>query len=138
LRHDGGGRRLALLGPSGAGKTLTLRLLAGITEADRAEIVAGDRSLHEVVAEQRGVGYLPQQSALMPGRTVWEQVTFGVDADRGAAAWWLEQLGLAGLEGRLPEELSGGQQRRVALARALSRNPTLLLLDEPFSALDAP
>ncbi len=138
LDHRGATRRLALLGPSGAGKTLTLRLLAGIMAPDRAEILAGERALQELAPEQRGVGYLPQHSALMPGRTVWQQATFGVDADPGAAAWWLEQLGLAGLERRLPEELSGGQQRRVALARALARNPALLLLDEPFSALDTP
>jgi molybdate transport system permease protein len=126
LSHDGSGRRLALLGPSGAGKTLTLRLLAGIAEADRAEIFAGERPLHEVAAERRDVGYLPQQSALLPGRTVWQQVTFGVDADPAVGAWWLEQLGLTGLECRLPSELSGGQQRRVALARALARKPGLL------------
>lgn len=130
--------RVALLGPSGAGKTLTLRLLAGIADADQAEIVAGGRSLVQLPAERRQIGYMPQHSALVPGRTVWQQVTFAVDADPARAAWWLDRLGLDGLEDRLPGELSGGQQRRVALARALARNPSLLLLDEPFSALDAP
>jgi ABC-type sulfate/molybdate transport systems ATPase subunit/ABC-type sulfate transport system permease component len=136
--HRGASRRLALLGPSGAGKTLTLRIIAGITDPDRAEILAGERALHALAPEQRGIGYLPQHSALMPGRSVWQQATFGVDADPGVAAWWLEHLGLSGLEHRLPTELSGGQQRRVALARALARKPALLLLDEPFSSLDAP
>jgi molybdate transport system permease protein len=138
LNHGAGSLRLALLGPSGAGKTLTLRLLAGITEADQADIYAGDRALAKVPAEDRRLGYLPQHSGLVPRRTVWEQVNLAVDADPSLAAWWLERLGLAGLEGRLPDELSGGQQRRVALARALARGPSLILLDEPFSGLDAP
>lgn len=138
LDHTPSSPRVALLGPSGAGKTLTLRLLAGITKPDRAEIYAGERALAELPAEERRLGYLPQQSALLPRRTVWQQVTFAVDADPSLAAWWLDRLGLAGLEDRFPEELSGGQQRRVALARALARGPELMLLDEPFSALDAP
>jgi ABC-type sulfate/molybdate transport systems ATPase subunit/ABC-type sulfate transport system permease component len=138
LEHEASSPRLALLGPSGSGKTLTLKLLAGITEPDRAEIHAGTEPLGQLRAEQRRIGYLPQHSALLPRRTVWEQVNFAVDADPGLAAWWLEQLDLGGLEDRFPDELSGGQQRRVALARALARNPSLILLDEPFSALDSP
>jgi ABC-type sulfate/molybdate transport systems ATPase subunit/ABC-type sulfate transport system permease component len=138
LSHTADSPRLALLGPSGAGKTLTLQLLAGIATADDAHIFAGDRDLTSVAPEHRRIGYLPQHSALLPGRTVWQQVTFAVGADPALAAWWLERFDLHGLEDRLPAELSGGQRRRVALVRALARDPLLLLLDEPFSALDAP
>ncbi len=138
LDHQASSPRLALLGPSGSGKTLTLKLLAGIASPDHAEIDAGGQPLGHLRAEHRKIGYLPQHSALLPRRTVWEQVNFAADADPGLAAWWLEQLGLDGLQDRFPDELSGGQQRRVALARALARNPSLILLDEPFSALDSP
>lgn len=138
LDHAAASPRLALLGPSGAGKTFTLRLLAGISRPAAAQLTAGGLRLDGLAAEDRRIGYLPQHSALLPRRTVWQQVNFAVDANPGLAAWWLEQLGLRGLENRFPEELSGGQQRRVALARALARDPALVLLDEPFSALDAP
>jgi ABC-type sulfate/molybdate transport systems ATPase subunit/ABC-type sulfate transport system permease component len=133
--------RLALLGPSGAGKTLTLRLLAGLIEPDGAgptRVALGPSDLDGRPPERRELGYVPQQAALMPRRNVWRQVTFGARAQPALAAWWIERLGLTGLEGRYPEELSGGQQRRVALARALAVQPRVLLLDEPFAGLDAP
>jgi len=139
IAHRSAGPRQALLGPSGAGKTLTLRLLAGLIGAGDGERVAlGSSELHGQPPERRGLGYVPQQPALIPRRDVWRQVTFGAHAQPGLAAWWIERLGLGGLEGRYPDELSGGQQRRVALARALAVEPRVLLLDEPFAGLDAP
>ncbi|NNC24456.1 ATP-binding cassette domain-containing protein [Salinisphaera sp. USBA-960] len=138
LAHTAASHHLAVLGPSGAGKSLTLKLLAGLMQPTAGTITANGQSLVDLPAEQRQIGYVPQHSALLPEQTVWQQINFGVDADPGVAAYWLDRLHLQDLEDRFPDELSGGQQRRVALARALVRQPRLLLLDEPFSALDTP
>jgi ABC-type Fe3+/spermidine/putrescine transport system ATPase subunit/ABC-type sulfate transport system permease component len=138
IAHRAQGPRLALLGPSGAGKTMTLRLLAGLLGSDAGHILAGSQVLDRIPTERREIGYVPQHPALMPRRTVWHQVTFAARSQPGLAAWWLQRLGLEGLEDRYPDELSGGQQRRVALARALAIEPRVLLLDEPFTGLDAP
>ncbi|HLH65762.1 MAG TPA: ATP-binding cassette domain-containing protein, partial [Solirubrobacteraceae bacterium] len=138
LEHAGASRHLALLGPSGAGKSLTLRCLAGLRPGDVGEVMLGERELGSLPPERRRVGWVPQDAALIPHLDVWRQVTFGVRADPAAAAHWLERLRIAELRERLPHELSGGQRQRVALARALASRPDLLLLDEPFSALDRP
>ncbi|HZU89503.1 MAG TPA: ATP-binding cassette domain-containing protein [Stellaceae bacterium] len=131
-------RRLAILGPSGSGKSLILRLIAGIDDADRATIRLGGRDLSHLAPARREIAYLPQSYGLFPHLTVAEQLRFAVGARPAAVRHWIERLGLAGLEHRYPAALSLGQQQRAALARALVRPSRLLLLDEPFSALDAP
>ena len=131
-------RRLAILGPSGSGKTLTLRLLAGLDRADTCLIRLGDRSLSNLPPEDRGVAYVPQNYALFPHLTVARQLMFSAGAEAQVAQHWLERFDLSNLAERLPAELSLGEQQRVALARALVRPASLILLDEPFSALDAP
>ncbi|MCZ0937313.1 MAG: ABC transporter ATP-binding protein [Caldilineaceae bacterium] len=140
------GEFIALLGPSGCGKTTTLRLIAGFERVDAGTIeidgslVAG-RSVH-LQPERRRVGMVFQEYALFPHVSVLANIEFGLRrmkaADKSARTREVVELtGLAGLEGRMPHELSGGQQQRVALARALAPNPALILLDEPFSNLDA-
>jgi ABC-type Fe3+/spermidine/putrescine transport system ATPase subunit/ABC-type sulfate transport system permease component len=133
-----GARRLAILGPSGSGKTLTLRLLAGLDKADVCVLRLGDHDLSILPPEARGVAYVPQNYALFPHMTVARQLLFPAGAEAPVARHWLDRLGLSSLEERLPVALSLGQQQRVALARALVRPARLLLLDEPFSALDVP
>jgi len=133
-----GARRLAILGASGSGKSMTLRSLAGIDRASEGRFVLGGRDVFALSPERRGVSYVPQNYGLFPHLSVTEQLRFALDADAGLADDWIERLGLSQLRHRLPAELSLGQQQRVALARAFSRPTSLLLLDEPFSALDAP
>jgi iron(III) transport system ATP-binding protein len=140
-------RRLtALLGPSGCGKTTLLRLVAGFEEPDAGTISLGDRVVagagRGVPARRRGIGFVPQEGGLFPHLTVAANVTFGLprrqrrDADRVRDL--LDLVGLdAAFADRHPHQLSGGQQQRVALARALAAEPSLVLLDEPFSSLDA-
>jgi ABC-type Fe3+/spermidine/putrescine transport system ATPase subunit len=130
--------RLAILGPSGSGKSLTLKLLAGLERADRGTIRVDERELSGLDPADRGVAYVPQNYGLFPHLTLLEHLHFPRGADPNAVTYWIERLGLAGLEDRHPSSLSLGQQQRVALARALVRPAKLLLLDEPLSALDAP
>ena len=131
-------RRLCILGASGSGKTATLRLIAGVDQAAQMALTLGGRDLAGLPPHLRSVAYVPQSYALLPHLPVHRQIRFGLGADEARAAHWTQRLGLAGLEHRTPGELSLGQQQRVALARALCRSTDLLLLDEPFSALDAP
>jgi ABC-type Fe3+/spermidine/putrescine transport system ATPase subunit len=138
VAHPGTGDRLAVVGPSGSGKSVTLRAIAGLLGPDAGTVTYGDADVSRIATERRRLGYVPQGYGLIPGRTVWHQVVFGVHADPARAAWWLETLHLDGLLDRMPEQLSGGQRQRVSLARALAGDPQVVLLDEPFSALDAP
>jgi iron(III) transport system ATP-binding protein len=132
----------AVLGASGSGKTTLLRLVAGFEQLDGGAIsIAGalvDDGRRSVRSQQRGVGYVAQDGALFPHLTVAGNVGFGLPRrERSATGELLELVGLSGLERRYPHELSGGQQQRVALARALATRPRVVLLDEPFSSLDA-
>ncbi|PLZ03793.1 ABC transporter ATP-binding protein [Burkholderia sp. WAC0059] len=140
------GTLLALLGPSGSGKTTLLRVLCGFERADAGSVevdgrrVAGD-GLH-LPSEQRRIGYVPQEGALFPHLSVADNIAFGLPlAQRRARHRVAELLELVGLPAsygeRAPQQLSGGQQQRVALARALAPSPSLVMLDEPFSSLDA-
>jgi iron(III) transport system ATP-binding protein len=136
----------ALLGPSGCGKTTLLRLVAGFDDPDAGTIELGGRVVtgagRSVAARHRGIGFVPQEGGLFPHLTVAGNVAFGLPrrlrSDRARIAELLALVGLdAALAGRSPHQLSGGQQQRVALARALAPEPALVLLDEPFSSLDA-
>jgi iron(III) transport system ATP-binding protein len=141
------GTTLAVLGASGGGKTTLLRLLCGFERADAGSIaiagrvVADGKALH-CPPERRHIGYVAQEGALFPHLSVADNVLFGLPRrqrrQRALAGRLLEQVGLpASFASRSPQDLSGGEQQRVALARALAPQPALVLLDEPFSALDA-
>jgi ABC-type Fe3+/spermidine/putrescine transport system ATPase subunit/ABC-type sulfate transport system permease component len=138
VAHPENSHRVAVVGPSGSGKSVTLRVLAGLLGPDAGTVTYGAADVSRTAPERRRVGYVPQGFGLIPGRTVWQQAVFGVHADPARAAWWLDTLHLDGLLDRLPEQLSGGQRQRASLARALATDPRVVLLDEPFSALDAP
>jgi iron(III) transport system ATP-binding protein len=138
------GSFVSILGPSGSGKTTLLRIIAGFERADTGSVRLGqqivDDATHFVESEKRRIGYVPQEGNLFPHLSVEGNVGFGLARRdrRGARVQeLLEMVGLGGMGGRYPHQLSGGQQQRVALARGLAINPTLVLLDEPFSSLDA-
>ncbi|PPS45964.1 sulfate/molybdate ABC transporter ATP-binding protein [Chroococcidiopsis sp. TS-821] len=138
---------LGILGSSGSGKSMTLRCIAGIETPDRGVIVLNDRVLYDsrkginLPSRDRNVGFLFQNYALFPHLTIAQNIAYGLkglpkSVQARRVATQLEQVKLTGFEHRYPHQLSGGQQQRVALARALATNPEILLLDEPFSALD--
>ncbi len=138
------GEFFVLLGPSGSGKTTVLRMIAGLSGIDTGRVLLHGRDVTRLPTQKRGVGFVFQHYALFRHMTVAENVEFGLRIRKVAAGErrrrrdeLLEIVGLAGLGGRLPFQLSGGQQQRVALARALAHRPDVLLLDEPFGALDA-
>ena len=140
----GPGELIALLGPSGCGKTTTLRLLAGLEDADAGQITVAGRDMTHLPASKRDMGMVFQAYSLFPHMTVQQNVAFGLRLRRVHAAQrdkraieMLELVGLSTQADRYPHQISGGQQQRVALARALAIEPQVLLLDEPLSALDA-
>jgi iron(III) transport system ATP-binding protein len=137
------GELVALLGPSGCGKTTLLRLIAGFERVDAGEIRLGDTILSShgfhLPPEKRRIGYVPQEGALFPHMTVAANILYGLprrDRRIETIAALAEMTDLTDLLDRRPHELSGGQQQRVALARALAPGPKLVVLDEPFNALD--
>jgi ABC-type Fe3+/spermidine/putrescine transport system ATPase subunit/ABC-type sulfate transport system permease component len=138
LTHQAKGPHLAILGPSGSGKSALLRCLAGLYGSSPGTVSYGTQSVTHAPVERRQVGYVAQGFSLFPHLTVWQQLLFAEGATPPVAAYWLSHLRLEGLQDRYPSQLSGGQRQRVSLAQALCRSPELLLLDEPFSALDYP
>jgi sulfate/thiosulfate transport system ATP-binding protein len=138
------GELVALLGPSGSGKTTLLRVIAGIETPETGRIKFGDEDVTNRAIQARNVGFVFQDYALFEHMTVADNIAFGLTVRKAAASVvgarvreLLARIQLADLGNRYPRELSGGQRQRVALARALAPDPTLLLLDEPFGALDA-
>ena len=138
------GELVSLVGPSGCGKTTTLRMVAGLQEADRGRILLEGRDVTQAPANRRGMGVVFQSYALFPNMTAADNIGYGLvvrrrpsDQIRKKVAELVDLIEIGDAAGRYPHQLSGGQQQRVALARALAIEPGVLLLDEPLSALDA-
>ena len=138
------GKLIGLLGPSGSGKTTILRMIAGLENPDSGEIVIDGKVVNDIPASKRGIGFVFQNYALFRYMTVFDNIAFGLKIQKKSKKFikkivneLVKLIGLEGLEKRYPSQLSGGQKQRVAFARALAPNPNLLLLDEPFAAIDA-
>ena len=138
------GKLIGLLGPSGSGKTTILRMIAGLEHPDSGEIQIDGKVVNDIPASKRGIGFVFQNYALFRYMTVYDNIAFGLKVQKvdkktiaKRVSELIELIGLKGLEKRYPSQLSGGQRQRVAFARALAPNPQLLLLDEPFAAIDA-
>lgn len=138
------GHLAALLGPSGSGKTTILRMIAGLDRPDSGDIIIDGVRVNDMPGSKRGIGFVFQNYALFRYMTVSENIAFGLQvqkknkaAIRGRVEELLELISMEDLGKRYPHQLSGGQRQRVAFARALAPNPHLLLLDEPFAAIDA-
>lgn len=138
------GKLIGLLGPSGSGKTTILRMIAGLETPDSGDIIIDGVRVNDLVASKRGIGFVFQNYALFRYMTVYDNIAFGLRVQKAdkkkideRVRELIKLIGLEGLEKRYPSQLSGGQRQRVAFARALAPNPQLLLLDEPFAAIDA-
>ena len=138
------GKLIGLLGPSGSGKTTILRMIAGLETPDSGEIIIDGKVVNDVPASERGIGFVFQNYALFRYMTVYDNIAFGLKVQKAdkkkidaRVRELVKLIGLEGLEKRYPSQLSGGQRQRVAFARALAPNPQVLLLDEPFAAIDA-
>ncbi|MNI07200.1 Sulfate/thiosulfate import ATP-binding protein CysA [compost metagenome] len=138
------GKLIGFLGPSGGGKTTILRMLAGLEQPNSGDIFFHGKRVNDLTPQDRHIGFVFQNYALFKHMTVYENIAFGLqvqkktkDQIKTRVTELLELTGLTGLEKRLPNQLSGGQRQRVAFARALAPEPQLLLLDEPFAAIDA-
>jgi sulfate/thiosulfate transport system ATP-binding protein len=138
------GKLIGLLGPSGSGKTTILRMLAGLEYPDSGDIFINGSRVNDLPASKRGIGFVFQNYALFRYMTVHDNIAFGLEIQKKNKKECKERveellslIGLEGLGNRYPHQLSGGQKQRVAFARALAPNPQLLLLDEPFAAIDA-
>lgn len=138
------GKLVALLGPSGSGKTTILRMIAGLEEPNAGDIFIDGKRINDIPPAKRGIGFVFQNYALFRYMTVYDNIAFGLEIQKVPKAKIKERVmelieltGLSGMEKRYPAQLSGGQRQRVAFARALAPNPQVLLLDEPFAAIDA-
>lgn len=138
------GKLVGLLGPSGSGKTTILRMLAGLEKQDEGDVIIDGKNVNTLTPDQRKIGFVFQSYALFPYMTVYDNIAYGLKVQKRDKKFiknrvheLLELVGLPGVEKRYPDQLSGGQRQRIALARALAPQPEVLLLDEPFAAIDA-